>query len=207
MGRRGFGSRRPAFGCLRSGSAKAKPQRLGISRQSDPRGDHGQRASGDRTDLAENWCRTSYMDRVDPKTRSRMMASIRGRNTRPELLVRRSLHAAGLRFRLHVKGLPGRPDIVLPGRRLVVFVHGCFWHRHPGCRFATTPATRQDFWASKFAANVARDHMNAKECQDAGWSVRTVWECETRQPERLAAIVSETLAHPLATNGRSHGRS
>ena len=99
-------------------------------------------------------------DVVDSATRSRMMAGIGGRDTRPELLVRRYLHACGLRFRVHDKTLPGRPDIVLKRHRVAIFVHGCFWHQHPGCRFATTPQTRADFWASKFEANVARDTRN-----------------------------------------------
>lgn len=146
------------------------------------------------------------MDRVDSTTRSRMMASIRGRDTQPELLVRRALHASGLRFRLHVKDLPGRPDVVLPGRRLAIFVHGCFWHRHSECPYATTPATRRAFWESKFAANVARDQRKAAGCEDAGWRVLTIWECETRQPERLAALVSEIGAVRVVAR-RSASRS
>lgn len=133
------------------------------------------------------------MDRLDPARRSENMRRIRGRDTRPEMAVRRALHARGLRFRLHRRDLPGRPDIVLPGRRLVVFVHGCFWHRHEGCRGATTPSTRPEFWQAKFDANVARDAMVVAALVGAGWRVETVWECETRDLERLgrrlAAIV------------------
>ena len=96
-------------------------------------------------------------DIVDRQTRSRMMSGIRGKNTKPEMILRRALHARGFRYRLHGKGVPGRPDLILAKHRAVIFVHGCFWHRHEGCRYATTPATRPEYWAEKFAANVRRD--------------------------------------------------
>lgn len=105
------------------------------------------------------------------------MAGIRGRNTRPELMLRRALHAAGFRFRLHRKDLPGKPDIVMPGRSVVIFVHGCFWHRHAGCRLTTTPATRPEFWAAKFEGNVARDARTKSLLLAEGWRVAIVWEC------------------------------
>lgn len=120
-------------------------------------------------------------DVVDRATRSRMMSGIKGRNTRPELVVRRALHAAGFRYRLHVPNLPGRPDIVLPKHRAVILVHGCFWHRHPGCRFSTTPATRPEFWAEKFARNVERDARDRRALQASGWRIATLWECGTRR--------------------------
>ena len=113
------------------------------------------------------------------------MSGIRGKDTRPEMLVRRYLHACGLRFRLHLGGLPGHPDLVFPRYRTVVFVHGCFWHRHTGCRLATTPATRAEFWAGKFARNVARDQSDAAALTAMGWQVLTIWECETRDPLAL----------------------
>jgi len=125
-------------------------------------------------------------DIVDSQTRSRMMAGIRGKDTRPELALRRSLHALGFRYRLHAKGMPGKPDLVLPKFRAVIFVHGCFWHRHPGCRYASTPSTRPNFWASKFSANVARDHAVQIALLDAEWRVATVWECTLRGDERFA---------------------
>jgi len=120
-------------------------------------------------------------DIVDTPTRSRMMSGIRGRNTRPERLLRRALHAAGFRYRLNVGSLPGRPDIVLPRYRAAVFVHGCFWHRHAKCRYATTPATRSEFWAAKFEANVRRDHAAQAQLLKQGWRVAVVWECGTRK--------------------------
>jgi DNA mismatch endonuclease (patch repair protein) len=120
-------------------------------------------------------------DVVDGPTRSRMMAGIRGRDTRPELELRRALHARGFRFRVHVRELPGRPDVVLPKWNAVVLVHGCFWHRHEGCRYATTPATRQDFWEAKFAATMSRDVRNVAALRQAGWRTATVWECELRR--------------------------
>jgi DNA mismatch endonuclease, patch repair protein len=113
------------------------------------------------------------------------MSSIRGRDTRPELLVRSYLHRAGLRFRLHARDLPGRPDLVFPRHRAAVFVHGCFWHRHDGCRFTTTPATRVAFWRDKFRQNVVRDTRNAALLRSAGWRVFTIWECEASKEEVL----------------------
>lgn len=130
-----------------------------------------------------------YMtDVVDVATRSRMMAGIKGRNTLPEMVLRRELHRLGYRFRLHRRGLPGRPDLLLPKWKVAILVHGCFWHRHPGCRKATTPATRPQFWSDKFAANVARDVRNHASLLLLGWRVATVWECAL-QPQRLAANV------------------
>ena len=105
------------------------------------------------------------------------MAGIRGKDTKPERLLRSAMHAQGMRYRLHVSKLPGRPDIVLPRYRTVILVHGCFWHRHSGCRFATIPATRQEFWNEKFASTVARDKRNAEALSLAGWRVAIVWEC------------------------------
>lgn len=107
-----------------------------------------------------------------------MMSGIRGRDTKPEVRVRHYLHRRGIRYRLHVRGLPGRPDIVLPGRRTVILVNGCYWHRHPGCRFAYTPKSNTAFWNEKFRKNVERDSRNLDLLVVAGWRVLTVWECE-----------------------------
>ncbi|PSJ22143.1 very short patch repair endonuclease [Halomonas sp. ND22Bw] len=116
-------------------------------------------------------------DVVDSETRSRMMSAIRGKNTSPELAVRRYLHARGFRFRLHRRDLPGNPDLVLPKYRLVIFVHGCFWHRHEGCFYATSPATRKDFWRRKLDGNVERDRRQQAELIETGWRVLVIWEC------------------------------
>src|SRR5262249_33612089 len=116
-------------------------------------------------------------DIVDRKTRSRMMSGIRGADTKPELAVRRYLHAKGLRFTLHAAHLPGRPDIVLPKYRSAVFVHGCFWHRHAGCRFAYGPRSRQAFWREKFRGNVERDKRDRVRLEAKGWRVHIIWEC------------------------------
>ena len=125
------------------------------------------------------------VDTVDSATRSRMMAGIGAADTAPEMAVRRYLHACGLRFRLHDRSLPGRPDIVFPGARIALFVHGCFWHRHPGCRFATTPSSNASFWAAKFAANVARDTAKSDRLRELGWTPLVIWECETRDLDAI----------------------
>jgi DNA mismatch endonuclease (patch repair protein) len=119
-------------------------------------------------------------DVVDQATRSRMMSGIRGKNTKPELSLRRALHRLGLRFRIHSAKLPGKPDIVFPKFRAVVQVHGCFWHRHRGCRFATTPASRTDFWQTKFDATLERDKSTELALRSLGWRTAVVWECELK---------------------------
>ena len=130
-----------------------------------------------------------------------MMAGIRGRDTEPELAVRRALHARGFRYRLHVNNVAGRPDLLLPKYRAVVFVHGCFWHRHAGCRYASTPATRPEFWHAKFAANVARDRTVHAALLKMGWRVATVWECALRKPSQVAATV-DLLAEWLCSEAQ-----
>lgn len=118
------------------------------------------------------------MDIVSPEKRSEMMSHIRSKDTTPEINLRKYLFKQGFRFRLHVKNLPGHPDIVLPKYRSVIFVHGCFWHQHEGCRIAKMPKTRTEFWEEKFKRNVERDKENVKALQNAGWRVLVVWECE-----------------------------
>lgn len=134
-------------------------------------------------------------DVVDKATRSRMMAGIRGKNTRPEIILRRALHADGFRFRLHDTRLPGKPDLVFPRFGAVCFVHGCFWHRHAKCRYATNPATRPEFWEAKFQANVAGDKRNRQSLIEAGWRVAVVWECALKhgQEVRVAKKVGRWL--------------
>ena len=130
-----------------------------------------------------------------------MMAGIRGRDTAPERAVRRIAHRMGLRFRLHRKDLPGRPDLVFPKHRLAVFVHGCFWHRHRGCRYAYTPKSRVAFWTAKFSANVARDQRQETALRALGWQVLVIWECETRHEtavvHRLAAAIGNEGFGPV----------
>ena len=109
------------------------------------------------------------------------MAGITGKDTKPEIAVRRALHALGFRFRLHRKDLPGSPDIVLPKYKVAILVHGCFWHRHRRCRYATTPAANKPFWEGKFADNVARDRRQLKSLRGLGWTVLVVWECQVRK--------------------------
>jgi DNA mismatch endonuclease (patch repair protein) len=126
------------------------------------------------------------------------MARIRGRDTSPELALRRLLHGLGYRFRCHRADLPGTPDIVLPGRGKVLFLHGCFWHRHAGCRHATMPRTHPEFWRLKFERNLARDRRTRRALNRAGWSVGVVWECALRDEERLARRLLRFLGPPGA---------
>lgn len=126
-------------------------------------------------------------DIVDRSTRSRMMSGIRSRDTAPELAVRRFLHSEGFRFRLGGSGLPGRPDVVLRKWKAVVFVHGCFWHRHAGCRYAYSPSSNRSFWKHKFLENVARDRRAVSALRSQGWNVEIIWECEL-SPQRLRRL-------------------
>lgn len=127
------------------------------------------------------------------------MSGIRGKDTQPELVVRRALHAAGLRYRLHDTGLPGKPDLVFPRHRAVVFVHGCFWHAHRDCRFFRVPATRTDFWRAKLAGNAARDARNVQGLLNAGWRVATVWECAVRARTSLDPLAEWIRAGETTT--------
>lgn len=123
-----------------------------------------------------------------------MMSGIRGKNTQPEVRVRQYLHGQGFRYSLHRRDLPGRPDLVLPKYRAVVFVHGCFWHAHAHCRYATTPSTRREFWAAKLAANHMRDESVVRQLTEQGWRVVVVWECALRRAaEGSLADLSEFL--------------
>ncbi len=140
-------------------------------------------------------------DIVTPETRSRMMSGIRGRDTKPELAVRRYLHQLGFRYRLHVRELPGRPDVVLPRYRTVVFIHGCFWHRHPGCRYAYRPKSREEFWETKLTGNRQRDLRDEQRLCALGWRVLVMWECEVND-ERLGALVRALAAGQPLLDGR-----
>jgi len=133
------------------------------------------------------------IDVVDKKTRSKMMAGIRGKDTAPERGLRRALHSLGLRYRLHATGLPGRPDIVLPRHHAAIQVHGCFWHRHEQCAFCTTPASNIRFWNAKFGETVERDKRNLEALRKLGWRVAIVWECSVKD-QGAEAIASRIAA-------------
>jgi len=134
-------------------------------------------------------------DHVDPRKRSLIMAAVHSKNTGPELAVRKIVHSLGYRYRLHVDTLPGKPDLVFRSRRKVVFVHGCFWHRHRHCRYASSPTTRKKFWEAKFAANVARDRRTLRSLKRMGWRAMTVWQCELKKSERLIRRLNEFLSN------------
>lgn len=131
-----------------------------------------------------------------PRARSELMSRVRGKNTAPEMRVRRLAHLLGYRFRLHRRDLPGSPDIVFVSRRKVVFVHGCFWHRHPGCKGTTSPKTRADYWQAKFCDNMVRDQRVQKHLRELGWDVLVIWECETEDQAKLHDILFRFLSWP-----------
>jgi DNA mismatch endonuclease (patch repair protein) len=137
--------------------------------------------------------------RIDPVTRHRVMASIKKTDTTPELVVRRALHSAGYRYKLHRKDLPGTPDVVFASRKKVVFVHGCFWHQHARCTLARRPKRNLDYRAPKLARNAERDTRNVEELTQTGWRVLTVWECETQEPVsllgKLKTFLDEEMQH------------
>ena len=132
-------------------------------------------------------------DTVDRKKRSEIMSRIRSRDTKPEIAVRRIAHGLGFRFRLHRKDLPGCPDIVFPKYRSVIFVHGCFWHRHPSCKIASSPKTNVEYWENKFRRNVVRDARNQTLLRKLGWRVMVIWECEVKDREAVAQRISTYL--------------
>lgn len=133
------------------------------------------------------------VDRLSPERRSWNMSHIRGKNTRPERVVRSFLHRMGFRFRIRNQKLPGNPDIVLPKYRTAILVHGCFWHRHPGCKYAYTPKSRIDFWEGKFRRNVARDRMVNELLSQAGWRIIVIWECELEDVSRLRQRLQQEI--------------
>lgn len=139
------------------------------------------------------------MDIKLKEARSYNMSRIRSTDTSPEVTLRKYLFSRGLRYRKNVRSLPGTPDLVFPKYRTVVFVHGCFWHRHPGCRYATTPATNTEFWNQKFQDNIERDRKVVSELSDLGWNIITVWECELRNPVRTETcerVCAEITGNP-----------
>jgi DNA mismatch endonuclease (patch repair protein) len=131
------------------------------------------------------------VDTLTPAERSERMSRIRSSNTKPEVALRKALHRLGFRYRLRGRRLPGKPDIILPKHRTIIFIHGCFWHRHEGCKIATTPKSNTDFWVEKFDRNVARDSQVALVLEGAGWRVLVAWECELNSPAKVASKASE----------------
>jgi DNA mismatch endonuclease (patch repair protein) len=125
------------------------------------------------------------MDVFDKEKRSEIMSKVKRENTKPERTLRSLLHKQGYRFRIHRRDLPGKPDVVLPKYKSVIFVHGCFWHRHPGCVKASLPSTNTDFWEKKFEKTITRDKENIIKLRQMGWRVIVVWECELKNPERV----------------------
>lgn len=132
------------------------------------------------------------MDRLTPEARSRLMSRIRGKDTKPEMIVRSYLYARGLRYRLHDRSLPGKPDLVFKSRKTVVFVHGCFWHGHKGCKKARIPKTREEFWRAKIEGNAARDRRSIRKLRSLGWHVYIVWECRISE-KRLRRLYCQFL--------------
>lgn len=142
-------------------------------------------------------------DHLSSEQRSWLMSRVKSKDTGPEMKVRRTAHSLGLRFRLHRNDLPGRPDLIFQKRKVILFVHGCFWHRHAGCRLASTPKTRTEYWQAKFDANVARDAAVEYALQDAGWRVETIWECQTRRLDDLRARLSN-VCRLVGTDDTGH---
>jgi DNA mismatch endonuclease (patch repair protein) len=142
------------------------------------------------------------MDTVSEARRSEIMGRVKSKNTTPELVVRRLLHNAGFRYRLHNGKLPGKPDIVFASRRKVVFIHGCFWHRHANCALARTPKSRVEFWTEKLEGNRHRDQRNVEALQQMGWDVLIVWECEIKDTEALIRRLSAFLDVPSFERGK-----
>lgn len=138
-------------------------------------------------------------DTLSKAARSERMSRIGGKDTKPEMVVRRLIHSLGYRYRLHQRDLPGSPDLVFPSRRRVVFVHGCFWHRHPdsSCKLARLPKSREEFWIPKFEANATRDHRNEAALEHLGWGVLVIWECETKDPALLQDKIEAFLQNEI----------
>ena len=148
-------------------------------------------------------------DVMTPQQRHNCMSHIRAKNTKPEVLVRQYLHAAGFRFRIHVKKLPGCPDVVLPKYRTCIFVNGCFWHGHRGCRYATRPKSNAEFWQTKIQNNIRRDELSAQALDTMGWRIITVWECELkkdRQEETMRALAEQIRCNGVAYDSEQRQR-
>ncbi len=145
-------------------------------------------SNSDACAILEEFIRLGMVDTVTVVRRSEIMSRVRSKHTRPEIFVRQLLHKSGFRYRLHHAELPGKPDLVFPGRKKVIFIHGCFWHMHEGCSLARMPKSRVDFWNNKLCANRLRDSLNVKKLEVAGWAVLVVWECELQAPDLLTRL-------------------
>jgi DNA mismatch endonuclease, patch repair protein len=145
------------------------------------------------------------MDRISARSRSDNMSRIRSKNTSPELLVRRELYALGFRFRLHCSDLPGKPDLIFRSRKKVIFIHGCFWHRHPHCVDGRLPKTNAQYWGPKLKRNVVRDSESQAKLRSLGWRVFTVWECELKDLGHVTKALKQFLGRPSAPSGRRGG--
>ncbi|HEX8513991.1 MAG TPA: very short patch repair endonuclease [Allosphingosinicella sp.] len=143
------------------------------------------------------------MDNLTPKRRSEIMAQVRSKDTSAEVRVRKAAHGMGFRFRVHRKDLPGTPDLVFPKLRTAMFVHGCFWHQHPGCRRSSVPKTRAQFWLEKFRHNLARDQRVTEALEAEGWAVVVIWECETKSPDELRMAIRRSLS----VSAESHAKT
>lgn len=141
------------------------------------------------------------MDSISSNERSRIMSLVKGKNTRPEMVVRRLVHGLGFRYRLHDTKLPGKPDLVFSRKRKIIFVHGCFWHRHKDCALARIPKSNQEFWLAKLEGNRLRDEINIRKLHEAGWDTLVIWECELRDQnklsQRLRSFLSDATTRPL----------
>ena len=133
------------------------------------------------------------MDKLSPEKRSWLMSLVKSKDTKPEMIVRRIVYRLGFRYRLHETKLPGSPDLVFAGRQSVIFVHGCFWHQHEGCRRARRPETRAAYWAGKLDGNIERDGRNRNQLKGLGWRVLTIWECQLQDPQRVSRRISKFL--------------
>ncbi|EAB2330837.1 DNA mismatch endonuclease Vsr [Salmonella enterica subsp. enterica serovar Cerro] len=135
------------------------------------------------------------VDTLTPEERSGRMSRVRARDTKPEMKLRRLIHGMGFRYRLHRRDLPGKPDLVFPGRRSIIFMHGCFWHRHEGCGLARLPKSKRAFWSAKLEANKERDQKNISTLEAAGWRVLVIWECQLRDEGGVREVVKEFLTN------------
>ncbi|MHC2435338.1 DNA mismatch endonuclease Vsr [Bradyrhizobium sp. USDA 4451] len=186
------GPRKAAFGSLPDFLRPCEAPKERCRKRLDPRSPTTQHMSSKQRSRKVSSTRADRLEPISP-ARSALMSRIGPKNSRPEIVVRQVAHRLGYRFRLHRHDLPGTPDIVFPVLKRVVFVHGCFWHRHRNCSRTTTPKTRAGFWAEKFEKNIARDARNIRLLRKEGWHVLTIWECDTFDVDRVAKLLLRFL--------------